>query len=116
MDEKEYHLQSKLHYPKDLETSEIGINEGHEAIDDFVNKQRSENTKGRRLLIWSRYSVLLKQKHMLLIEANGLNSQTIESLPASELDHLSSIFFMNVRRKRRASSIFQFSAQYTAIL
>ena len=33
-------------------------------------------------------------------EANGLNSQTIESLPASELDHLSSIiFFMNVRRK-----------------
>ena len=34
------------------------------------------------------------------IEANGLNSQTIESLPASELDHLLSMFFfMNVRRK-----------------
>ena len=33
------------------------------------------------------------------IEANGLNSQTIESLPASELDHLLSIFFMNVCRK-----------------
>ena len=35
------------------------------------------------------------------IEANGLNSQTIESLPSSELDHLLSIsfFFMNVRRK-----------------
>ena len=33
------------------------------------------------------------------IEANGLNSQTIESLPAPELDHLLSIFFMNVRRK-----------------
>ena len=33
------------------------------------------------------------------IEANGLNSQTIESLPASELDHLLSIFCMNVRRK-----------------
>ena len=34
------------------------------------------------------------------IEANGLNSQTIESLPASELDHFLSIFFfMNVRRK-----------------
>ena len=33
------------------------------------------------------------------IEANGLNSQTIESLPASELDHLLSIFFTNVRRK-----------------
>ena len=34
------------------------------------------------------------------IEANGLNSQTIESLSASELDHLLSMFFfMNVRRK-----------------
>ena len=39
------------------------------------------------------------------IEANGLNSQAIESLPASELDHLLSIFFffffffMNVRKK-----------------
>ena len=35
------------------------------------------------------------------IEANGLNSQTIESLPASKLDHLFSIFFFftNVRRK-----------------
>ena len=51
MDEKEYHLQSKLYYPKDLETSETGISEGHDAIDDFVNKQRSENTIGRRLLI-----------------------------------------------------------------
>ena len=29
------------------------------------------------------------------IEANGLNSETIESLPASELDHLLTIFFMN---------------------
>ena len=37
------------------------------------------------------------------IEATGLNSQTIKSLPASELDHLLSmfffLFFMNVRRK-----------------
>ena len=35
------------------------------------------------------------------IEANGLNSQTIGGLPASELDHLLSIsfFFMNVRDK-----------------
>ena len=36
------------------------------------------------------------------IGANGLNIQTIESLPASELDHFLSIFFfffMNVRRK-----------------
>ena len=38
------------------------------------------------------------------IEDNGLNSHTIESLPASELDHLLAFvnfffFFMNVRRK-----------------
>ena len=51
MDGKEYHLQSKFYHPKDQETSETGISEGHKSIDDFVNKQRSENTKGRRLLI-----------------------------------------------------------------
>ena len=36
------------------------------------------------------------------IKTTGLNSQTIESLPASELDHLLSMFFfffLNVRRK-----------------
>ena len=51
MDEVEYHLQSKFYYPDDLETSEAGISESQEAIDDFVNKQKSENTKGKRLLI-----------------------------------------------------------------
>ena len=51
MDEEEYHLQSKFHYPEDLETSEAGISESQEAMEDFVNKQKSENTKRRRLLI-----------------------------------------------------------------
>ena len=51
MDKEEYHLQSKFYYPKDLETSETGISESQEAIDDFINKKKSENTKGRRLLI-----------------------------------------------------------------
>ena len=51
MDEEEYHLQSKFYYPEDLETSEAGISESQEAIDDFINKQKSENTKGRSLLI-----------------------------------------------------------------
>ena len=32
------------------------------------------------------------------IEANGLNSLTIKSLPASELDHLLSIFFFFYER------------------
>ena len=51
MDEEEYHLQIKFYYPEDLETSEAGISESQEAMDDFVNKQKSENTKRRRLLI-----------------------------------------------------------------
>ena len=51
MDEVEYHLQSKFYYPDDLGTSEAGISGSQEAIDDFINKQKSENTKGRRLLI-----------------------------------------------------------------
>ena len=81
MDEEEYHLQSKFYYPKDLETSEAGISEIQEAIDDFINKQQRETSTDMNTLLH-------------FIEANGLNSQTIiESLPASELDHLLSIFF-----------------------
>ena len=51
MDEVEYHLQSKFYHPDGLETSETGISESQEAIDDFINKQKSENTKGRLLLM-----------------------------------------------------------------
>ena len=51
MDEVEYQLQSKFYYRDDLETSEAGISESQEAIDDFVKKQKSENTKGKRLVI-----------------------------------------------------------------
>ena len=60
MDQEEYHLLSKSYYPDDLETSEAGISESQEAIDDFINKQKSKNTKGRSLLISTLYSVLLK--------------------------------------------------------
>ena len=35
------------------------------------------------------------------IEATGLNSQTIESLPASELDHLLSMFFFYERTQEK---------------
>ena len=51
MAKEEYHLQSKFYYPKDLETSEAGISESQKAIDDFINKQKSENTKERSLLL-----------------------------------------------------------------
>ena len=85
MDEEEYHLQSKFYYPEDLETSEAGISESQEAMDDFVNKQKSETHKTKTS---SDMNTLLR-----FIEANGLNSHTIESLPASELDHLLSMIF-----------------------
>ena len=35
------------------------------------------------------------------IEATGLNSQTIESLPSSELDHLLSMFFFYERTQEK---------------
>ena len=38
----------------------VGFSESQEAIDDFINKQKSENKKGRSLLISTLYSVLLK--------------------------------------------------------
>ena len=47
------------------------------------------------------------------IEANGLNSQTIGGLPASELDHLLSIFFfffMNARVKNGEYELAAFSS------
>ena len=45
MDEEDYHLQSKFYYPEDLETSEAGISESQEAMDDFVTnrKVKTEN-------------------------------------------------------------------------
>jgi len=49
MDEEDEYLPSKFYCPEDLETSdvttEIGISESQEAIDDFyMNKQKSTNT------------------------------------------------------------------------
>ena len=39
MDEEEYHLQSKFYYPEDLDTSEAGISESQEAMDNFVKTE-----------------------------------------------------------------------------
>jgi len=36
--------------------------------------------------------------HYLQLEGNGMTNEIIESLPARELDHLLSKFFMNTRR------------------
>ena len=42
------HGRGRIYSPKDLETSDVkietGISESQEAIDDFINKQKSANT------------------------------------------------------------------------
>ena len=48
MDEEDKHSPSEFYYPEDLETfdveTETGITESQEAIDDFINQQKSANT------------------------------------------------------------------------
>ena len=55
MDEEDEHSPIELYYPEDLETfdveTEAGITESQEAIDDFINQQKSANTRTRRRLL-----------------------------------------------------------------
>ena len=48
MDEEDKHSPSEFYYPEDVETfdaeTETGITESQEAIDDFINQQKSANT------------------------------------------------------------------------
>ena len=67
----------------DSET-ETGISESQEAIDDFINQQKSANTNKKNV---TDMITLLRY-----IEANGMKNEKIESLPASELDHYLSKF------------------------
>ena len=67
----------------DLET-ETGISESQEAIDDFINQQKSANTNKKKV---TDMITLLRY-----IEANDVKNEKIESLPASELDHYLSKF------------------------
>ena len=48
MDEDEYHSQSEFYYPEELETSEAGISESQEAIDDFINKHGKVKTQKKK--------------------------------------------------------------------
>ena len=65
----------------------------------------------RRLLIWTLFSATWKLM---------MKNEKTESLRASELNHLSRIFFERMAQEKwrrvRASNSFQFSAQYTAIV
>ena len=76
------------YYHEHLETfdseTETGITESQEAIDDFINQHNSANTNKKKA---TDMNTLLRY-----IEANGRKNEKIESLPASELDHLLSKF------------------------
>ena len=82
------------YYPEDLETfdveTETGITESQEAKDDFINQQKIANTNKKTA---TDMNTLLRY-----IEANGMQNEKIESLPASELDHFVKICF-KARRK-----------------
>ena len=93
--EDDKHSPSEFYYPEDLETfdaeTETGITESQEATDDFINQQKSANTNKKTA---TDMNTLLRY-----MEANGMKNEKIESLPASELDHLLSKFFLNARKK-----------------
>ena len=116
MDEGDEHSPSQFYYPEDLETfdveTETGITKSQEAIDDFINQQKIANTNKKTA---TDINTLLRY-----MEADSMKNEKIESLPASELDHLLSKFFFQRTqgkwRRVRATNSFQFSAQYTAIL
>jgi len=97
MDKEDEYSPSEFYYLEDLETSDVetetGISESQEAIDDFINKQKSANTNKKTA---TDMNTLLRN-----MEADDMTNDRIESLhvPASELDHLLSKFFMNTRRK-----------------
>ena len=79
MDEEDEHSPSEFYYPEDLETfdveTETGITESQEAIDDFINQQKSANTNKKTA---TDTNTLLRY-----MEANGMKNEKIESLPAS---------------------------------
>ena len=91
MDEED----EQFYYAEDLETfdaeTETGITQSREAIDDFINQQKSANTNKKTAT-----DTLLR-----CMEVNGMKNEKIESLPASELDFLLPIFFWKHTEKRR---------------
>ena len=93
MDEEDEHSPSEFYYLEDLETfdvkTETAITKSQEAIDDFINQQKSGTTNKKTAT--DMYTLLC------YMEANGMKNEKIESLPASELDHLLSNFFCNAR-------------------
>ena len=96
-DEEDKHSPSQFYYPEDLETldaeTETGITESQEAIDDFINQQKSANTNKKTA---TDMNTLL-----CYMEAISMKNEKTESLPTSELDHFLSKFFLNAHKKNR---------------
>ena len=91
MDEED----EQFYYAEDLETfdaeTETGITQSREAIDDFINQQKSANTNKKTATDMNTF--------LRYMEANSMKNGKTESLPAPELDHLLSKFCLNARKK-----------------
>ena len=96
MDKEDKHSLNEFYYPEDLEILDVetepGITERQEAIDDFINQQKSANTNKKTA---TNVNILLRY-----MEANGMKNEKIEILTASELDHLLSEFFFECTQEK----------------
>ena len=85
------------YYPEDLEIfvaeTETAITESQEAIDDFINQQKSANTNKK--------TATDMNTPLRYMEANDMKNEKTESLPASKLERLLSNSFFNARRKTK---------------
>ena len=118
-DEEEYeHSPSEFYYPdeeqiseRDEETSAQPSSGSQEEIEGFINNQKSFNTTKK-----TSTDVNTLFRYMKSI---GMRNESTESLRASDLDHLLSKFFMNIRKKNgeelRIRYHIRFSAKHSKV-
>ena len=100
------HSESEFYYPEDdswlpladmleqqqeQQQHEQQQDDSQEKIDEFINKQKSVNTVRKTMA-----DMNILRRYMSTINMGEIN---IENLPTSELNHLLSKFFIEVRRK-----------------
>ena len=93
-DEEFEHSPSEFYYP-DEDFNETSVeasrtSESQEEIEGFINNQKSAKSTKKTTTDMNTLSRFMKTIGM---------SENVESLPASELDHLLCKFFMNIRKK-----------------
>ena len=90
------HSPSEFYHPdenfdeRSIKASRIILSENQEEIQGLINNQKSANTTKKTTTDMNTLSRYMKTIGM---------SESVESLPASELDHLLCKFFMNIRKK-----------------